>query len=108
MDDTVHPITVAIAWYHAIIGLGGILAIFGTYHRIWIAPEKERRETVNKRLTDLETRMTLAERDLKSGDKKFDDMAADIKAIKKAVEGLRVALAGSVFKGVGIKNGEME
>ena len=91
-----------IHWYHGVIALGGLLTVFGVIHRLWIAPIQAWRKGVDDRINEIEKEQALQEQRLESGDKRFEELVADIKAIREAIEGLRVALAGSVFKGVGL------
>lgn len=91
-------------WHLAVTGLGALAAmatVLGVYHAISVAPEKVRRAQVGADLADLDKRVALVEQRLESGDKKFDEMAANVKEIKECMRRLELAVAKSVWRGVG-------
>lgn len=99
-------------WYHAVVALGSILGVFAVYHRLFIAPEKERQAKVAGRLSALETKQALQEQRLESGNTKFDEVLAAIKELKAELKGdhakleermraIENAVAASVWRGVG-------
>ena len=91
-------------WHLAITGLGALAAaatILGVYHGVTVAPERARRKDVSSALANLDKRTALVEQRLESGDKKFGEMAADVKDIKESMRRLELAVAKSVWRGVG-------
>ena len=91
-------------WHFLATGLGAVAAaatILGVYHGVSVAPEKARRQKVADDLAELDKRIALAEQKLESGDKKFDTMANDVKEIKESMRRLELAVAKSVWRGVG-------
>ena len=68
--------------------------VLGTVYWAWVLPERKRRDDVQNRLIELEKWQAVAKRDLAAGDKKFDEMAADIKDIKATIHRLEKVLAG--------------
>ena len=72
----------AIGLYHLLAtGGGGMLATLALVWRIWLAPAQQREIALQVRLAKMETR-------LDSGDKKFDEMASDLKDIRDTVHRL--------------------
>ena len=90
-----------IHWYHGAVALGGLLAIFGTVHRLWIAPIQAWRKEVERRIVEVEKQQALDKQRMESGDRKFTELVADIKEIKACLQELKVAVASSVWQGVG-------
>ena len=91
-------------WHLVVTGISVLAAgatILGVYHGVSVAPEKARRKEVADGLAGLDKRMALAEQKLDSGDKKFDTMANDVKEIKESMRRLELAVAKSVWRGVG-------
>ena len=82
MDET-H----AIGLYHLLAtGGGGLLGTLALVWRMWVVPAQAREVELQVRLAKMETR-------LDSGDKKFDEMSADIKDIKDTIHRLEKAFA---------------
>ena len=103
---------ILIQWYHGLMALGGLLGVFATYHRMWVAPEQKRREAVAQRLQELEKEQALQKQRLDSGNKRFDEILAAIDKLRielKAdhtllddrLRALEKTVAASVWRGVG-------
>lgn len=91
-------------WHVLVAGLSTLAAaatILGVYHAVTVAPEKARRKGVSEKLAALDKRTALVEQRLESGDRKFSEMAADVKEIKASMQRLELAVARSVWRGVG-------
>ena len=80
--------------------LGALMGVLGVVYWMWVAPERKRREkvgdaldAVRERLAELEKDMAIAQRDLKAGDKKFDEMVATLDDVRKTVHRLEKAFA---------------
>ena len=71
----------------------------------WIYWQGQRNATWRKdtdiKLVKQDARIEATEKDLKRGDEKFDDMAADIKDMNASIHRMELALKGAVLKGVG-------
>ena len=77
----------AIGLYHLLAtGGGGLLGTLALVWRMWVVPAQAREVELQVRLAKMETR-------LDSGDKKFDEMSADIKDIKDTIHRLEKAFA---------------
>ena len=77
----------AIGLYHLLAtGGGGLLGTLALVWRMWVVPAQAREVELQVRLAKMETR-------LDSGDKKFDEMGADIKDIKETIHRLEKAFA---------------
>ena len=77
----------AIGLYHLLAtGGGGLLGTLALVWRLWVVPAQAREVELQVRLAKMETR-------LDSGDKKFDEMSADIKDIKDTIHRLEKAFA---------------
>ena len=102
--------------YHLFIGaitiLGAIVGIIGGYHKVIVLPERERREDVAKRLTELEKETALQKQRLDQGNRKFEEvmssidklrneLRADHEKLEGKVDDIRKTLAASVLQGVG-------
>ena len=76
-----------IGLYHLLAtGGGGLLGTLALVWRMWVVPAQAREVELQVRLAKMETR-------LDSGDKKFDEMSADIKDIKDTIHRLEKAFA---------------
>ena len=73
--------------------VGAALSAMVAVNLLWVRPEKERRNEVQRRLVELEKDMALAQRDLKAGDKKFDEVIEDLKDVKATLHRLEKAFA---------------
>lgn len=61
-------------WYHGVIVLGGVLGVFATVHRIWIAPIQAWRRGQETRMVALETQQALTDQRLGQGTEKMQRM----------------------------------
>ena len=68
-------------WHLVATGGGGMLGTVALVWRMWLAPAQQREIALQVRLAKMETR-------LDSGDKKFDEMASDLKDIRDTVHRL--------------------
>ena len=73
-------------WHLVATGGAGMLATIGLVWRTWVVPAQAREVELQVRLAKMETR-------LDSGDKKFDEMAADIKDIQQCLHRLEKAFS---------------
>ena len=73
--------------------LSALVGVLGVVYWLWVAPERKRREAVQERLSAIERWQAVADRDLKAGDKKFDEMAEDLKDIQQCLHRLEKAFS---------------
>ena len=88
-----HPLQVVLSWYHAVLALGGLLAVFATAHRLWIAPIQRWRADVVQRVHAIEVEQALQAQRLASGDAKFDEVLRAIRDMRECLVQLKVELA---------------
>ena len=109
MPDTA---AVVLHWYHGALAIGGLIGLYASIHRIWIAPIQHWRRDVERRLAEQDTQQALAAARLASGDTKFDDviraisdlrteLKADHRCLEDRMRRIEQAIAGSVWQGVG-------
>ena len=102
-------------WHVLTAGGALVTMLLGIYGHIWrmgIQPERKRREDVEKRLSELDTKHQLMEQRLESGDKRFSDICTEIKQIREALhrqelafEKLNATISRSVWRGVAEESG---
>ena len=80
---TPEPHVIALAWYHGVIALGGLLAVFATVHRLWIAPVQSWRKDVDAKHAAYDVALAEVNKDLDRGRDKFDQVIEECKAIRE-------------------------
>ena len=101
-----NPEGIVLHWYHSIVAIGGLLAVFATFHRIFIAPVQAWRKKVEQEHADFkaDVRVWKAEVEgrFKHGEGHFTQNATEHKAMMDTLKRIedRLRALETSFAGV--------